>query len=75
MTQRGDTAFYLVYRFGFCGHLPLFIQQFLSDRLIRVRVGGIPSKDFPLEDGVPQGSIFSVTFFCCGYLWCHWCAL
>ena len=48
---------------GLRGHLPLFIQHFLSDRLIRVRVGGILSKDFPLGDGVPQSSILSVTLF------------
>ena len=52
-----------LYEFGLCGHLPLFIQQFLSDRLIRVRVSGALSKHFPLEDGVPQGSILSVTLF------------
>ena len=63
MTQPGVTAFYLIYVSGLRGQLPLFIQQFLSDRLIRVWVGGVLSEDFPREDSVPQGSILSVTLF------------
>ena len=61
MTQPGATAFYLVYM-SLRGHLPLFIQQYLFD-LIRVRVGDVLSKGFPLEDDVPEGSILSVTLF------------
>ena len=43
------------------GHLPLLIQNFLSDRRIRVRVGNTYSNVYSQEMGVPQGSILSVT--------------
>ena len=49
--------------FGLRGRLPIFIQQFLSRRLLRVRVGNVLSEAYPLDDGVPQGSILSVTLF------------
>ena len=52
-----------LYDFGLRGRLPNFIQQFLSQRLFRVRVGSVLSETRPLEDGVPQGSILSVTLF------------
>jgi len=52
-----------LFEFGLRGRLPVFIQGFLSHRLLRVRVGSILSKVCPLEDGVPQGSILSVTLF------------
>lgn len=52
-----------LFDFGLRGRLPIFIQQFLSRRLLRVRVGGVLSDATPLEDGVPQGSILSVTLF------------
>ena len=52
-----------LYDFGLRGHLPIFIQQFLSNRFLRVRVGNEISTARPLEDGVPQGSILSVTLF------------
>jgi ribonuclease HI len=48
---------------GLRGRLPLFIQNFLSDRLFRVRVGSTYSGHYPQEMGVPQGSILSVTLF------------
>ena len=46
---------------GLRGRLPIFIKQFLSDRLLRVRVESILSEACALEDGMPQGSILSVT--------------
>ena len=52
-----------LFDFGLRGHLPIFIQRFLSHRLLRVRVGSVLSDSRPLEDGVPQGSILSVTLF------------
>ena len=39
------------------------MQNFLSDRTFRVRVGGYLSQEQPLENGVPQGSVLSVTLF------------
>lgn len=52
-----------LHEFGLRGRLPTFIQQFLSRRLLRVRVGGQLSEAHALADGVPQGSILSVTLF------------
>jgi hypothetical protein len=52
-----------LHEFGLRGRLPLFIQDFLSDRLFRVRVGSTYSNPYPQEMGVPQGSILSVTLF------------
>ena len=40
-----------------------FIHSFLSDRLIKVRVGNTLSQLFMQEEGVPQGSVLSVTLF------------
>ena len=45
------------------GRLPLFIQNFLSERKFRVRVGTSLSDFYDQESGVPQGSILSVTLF------------
>ena len=47
----------------FRGHLPRFIQSFLSERSFRVRVGSTLSKLHKQEMGVPQGSILSPVLF------------
>ena len=52
-----------LYRFGLRGYLPLFIQNFLSDRSFQVRLGSSISSSHPQEMGVPQGSVLSVTLF------------
>ena len=44
------------------GNMIRFIRSFLSDRSIKVRVGNTLSS-FKLEEGVPQGSVLSVTCF------------
>ena len=49
--------------FGLKGRLPSFIFNFLSDRNFRVRVGSLLSDQQSQEEGVPQGSILSVTLF------------
>ena len=49
--------------FGLKGRLPTFISDFLSDRNFRVRVGSTLSDLQQQEEGVPQGSILSVTLF------------
>jgi len=54
-----------LYEAGLRGRLPLFIAGFLHDRQLRVRVGGMYSKPYEQETGVPQGSILSVTLFFC----------
>ena len=45
------------------GRLPNFMESFLSDRLIKVRIGSVFSNLYKQEEGVPQGSILSVTLF------------
>ena len=45
------------------GHMPTFISKFLSNRKFSVRIGGTLSDIYDQEEGVPQGSILSVTLF------------
>ena len=48
---------------GFCGHLPIFIRDLLTDRTFRVRVGDTLSPSFDQVEGVPQGSVLSLFCF------------
>ena len=48
---------------GLRGHMPTFISKFLSNRKFSVRIGGTLSDIYDQEEGVPQGSILSVTLF------------
>ena len=48
---------------GLRGRLPVFIQSFLEDRTMQVRVGSTLSDFYDQEQGVPQGSILSTTLF------------
>ena len=48
---------------GLRGRLPIFISNFLSNREFMVRLGTIGSNLYSQEEGVPQGSILSVTLF------------
>ena len=52
-----------LYNFGMRGNLPIFISNFLSERLISVRVGNAYSSSYNLPGGVPQGSVLSCTLF------------
>ena len=52
-----------LHQMGLRGRLPIFIENFLADRCFRVRVGTTLSDAFDQEQGVPQGSILSVTLF------------
>ena len=52
-----------MFNVGLRGRMPLFIQNFLSDRVFRVRLGSVYSQLHNQEMGVPQGSILSVTLF------------
>ncbi|GFS90849.1 probable RNA-directed DNA polymerase from transposon X-element [Trichonephila clavipes] len=54
-----------LFNFGFRGNLPTFIKKFLNLRTFRVRLGGTLSAPFTQAEGVPQGSILSVTLFIC----------
>ena len=48
---------------GIRGRLATFIENFLADRWIQVRVGSTLSEKFDQAQGVPQGSILSTTLF------------
>ena len=48
---------------GIRGRLATFIEHFLADRWIQVRVGSTLSEKFDQAQGVPQGSILSTTLF------------
>ncbi|XP_053980769.1 uncharacterized protein LOC128877466 [Hylaeus volcanicus] len=45
---------------------PPFIRNFLTNRTIQVRVNGTISNITKIENGVPQGSVLSVTLFLIG---------
>ena len=52
-----------LFKFGLRGELPRIIENFLSDRKFRVRVGDSLSEEFEQEMGVPQGGVLSCTLF------------
>ena len=52
-----------LHNMGLKGRLPLFVKEFLNNRHFRVRIGSTLSDLFFQEEGVPQGSILSVTLF------------
>src|SRR5215469_1399984 len=52
-----------LFKLGFRGFLPLFIQNHLSNRTFQVRVGSTLSRQYELQEGVPQGSVLSVLCF------------
>jgi len=41
------------------GHLPIFIQNYLSNRKFNVRLFATLSEEYDQEAGVPQGGILS----------------
>ena len=49
--------------YGFTPSLCKLISSFLSDRFISVVVDGATSVPFPINSGVPQGSVLSPTLF------------
>ncbi|GFU54015.1 probable RNA-directed DNA polymerase from transposon X-element [Trichonephila clavipes] len=52
-----------MYDFGLRGNLPIFIFNFLAVRYFNVRIGYSSSHKFIQDQGVPQGSVLSVTLF------------
>ncbi|GFV94168.1 probable RNA-directed DNA polymerase from transposon X-element [Trichonephila clavipes] len=52
-----------MYDFGLRGNLPIFIFNFLAVRYFTVRIGHSSSHKFIQDQGVPQGSVLSVTLF------------
>ncbi|KAK7467990.1 hypothetical protein BaRGS_00036768, partial [Batillaria attramentaria] len=71
-TSAGQRAFDTVWhaklldklnRIGISGRLYQFVQAFLADRRISVRVGASLSDEHTLDMGVPQGSVIAPTLF------------
>ena len=52
-----------IHSLGLRGRLPNFIKSFLSDRQFRVQIGSTFTNLCKQEEGIPQGSIMSVTLF------------
>ena len=52
-----------LHEIGFKGQLPIFVQNFLSNRESKERVGSTLSEAHNQEQGVPQGSVLPVTLF------------
>ena len=52
-----------LHEFRVKGRLANFVESFLANRSIQVRVGSTLSDTFGLSQGVPQGSILSTTLF------------
>ena len=52
-----------LYEMGLRGNLPYFIQNFLTERKFWVRVGPSQSDLTEQVEGIPQGSVLSVTCF------------
>ncbi|XP_073976449.1 uncharacterized protein [Rhodnius prolixus] len=48
---------------GLRGNMPRFLRGFLESRRFRVRLGSVLSDPHVLENGIPQGSVLSVTLF------------
>jgi len=49
--------------YGISGKMYKFVEDFLSDRKIQVRVGDALSEKVIIENGTPQGSIISPLLF------------
>ena len=52
-----------IHKLGLRGRLPTFIESFLADRGMQVRVGSTLSDLYDQEQGVPQGGVLSTTLF------------
>ena len=52
-----------LFEMKFRGSLPNFVEKFFFNRKFKVRIGNHTSKTFIHEEGVPQGSVISVTLF------------
>ena len=52
-----------LHRLGIRGRLPIFIANFLHDRIFKVRLGSHLSDWLPQKEGFPQGSLLSILLF------------
>lgn len=50
-------------QWGFGGHIMAFVRNFLQNRSFRIKANGRLSRIGQLQNGVPQGSVISVTLF------------
>ena len=50
-----------IHKLGLRDRLPTFIENFLADRTMQVRVGSSLSDYYDQEQGVPQGGVLSTT--------------
>ena len=53
----------ILHKYNLIGNIFYFIQNFLNDRSIIIKVNNIMSKAISITNGVPQGSLISVTIF------------
>ena len=62
---RGSTSSILpcLHNVSFKGHLPRFIQNFMTGIMKQVRVGCALSQPLPQVEGVPQGRLLSCSLF------------
>ena len=51
------------HKLGLRGRLPTFIESFLADHTMQVKVGSSLSNKYAQEQGVPQGGVLSTTLF------------
>ena len=52
-----------MHKFDLRGNMLRFMYSFLSERYIKVRIGNKISAPYIQREGVPQGSVLSVTCF------------
>lgn len=45
------------------GHLPRYIANFMTNRIMKIRIGNTLSDEYVQHEGVPQGSVLSCTLF------------
>ena len=50
-----------LYEVNLTGRLPIFIENFLTNRKIRVGAGNTYSPEYVMAEGVPQGCVVSCT--------------
>ena len=53
----------MIQRFGICGTILSWLEDYLTDRVQRVTVLGVNSKSLPVLSGLPQGSILGPRMF------------
>ena len=52
-----------LFEIGLRGNLPSILQSFLNNRTLKVRIQNITSSPLTVQNGVPQGEVFSVLLF------------